>query len=399
MTTPSEAQPRTLRTVLQIVVPVVLIAVAALVTVKMVKSFEPPERAPLEIKAPLVRVHDVVRGPQALVVKTQGTVLPRTQASLVPEVSGRVMEISPALVAGGFFSEDEVLLKVESADYKQAVAQANSVVAQAELRLAREEADAAVARDEWDELGNGPGNPLALRELQVKEARAALDAAREALARAKRDLARTEIRAPFDGRVRQENVDLGQFVTRGAPIATVYAVDYAEVRLPVPDDQLAFVDLPLGRTNGKGPAVTLRATFAGATQEWNGTVVRTEGEIDPRTRMVHAIARVARPYEARGGKPPLAVGMFVEAEIEGRALDEVVVLPRAALRDATRCLVIDDESKLRFREIEVIRQDGDEVVVRAGLETGERVCLTPLDTVVEGMPVRVRDADEAGEEA
>jgi RND family efflux transporter MFP subunit len=216
---------------------------------------------------------------------------------------------------------------------------------------------------------------------------------------AERNLERTQIRAPYPGRLRKKNVDQGQFVAMGNPLATIYAVDYAEVRLPLPDDQLAYVELPLhyrGENKRlKGPQVTLKADFAGQVFEWTGAIVRTEGEIDPGSRMVHAVAQVKNPY-GRGddpNRPPLAVGLYVEAEIEGATAEGVAVLPRSALRGRTQVLVITPEDRLEFRDVDVLRTTREEIYVRGGLKEGERVCLSPLEAVTDGMQVRTSTSD------
>jgi RND family efflux transporter MFP subunit len=205
---------------------------------------------------------------------------------------------------------------------------------------------------------------------------------------------RTEIRAPYDGRVRNEKVDVGQFVNRGAAIAMIYATDISEVRLPINDQELAFIDLSLaagGIDSNEPVTVTLKADFAGAEHAWQGAIVRTEGELDPRTRMMHVVAQVQRPYEQSQGRPPLAVGLFVEAEIHGATFDDIVVLPRIALRPNSHVYIVDKEGKLRFRKVDVLRIVEEEVFIRAGLERGELVCISPLDTALDGMPVRIPD--------
>jgi len=212
---------------------------------------------------------------------------------------------------------------------------------------------------------------------------------------AKRNLERTELRAPYAGRVREKMVDVGRYVSTGTTIATVYAVDIAEVRLPLPDEELAYLDLPLDyrgvqRPNA-GPRVTLRGSFAGQVFEWQGRIVRTEGEIDPATRMVHVVAEVQDPY-GRGAdpnRPPLAVGMYVEAEIEGRLVEGIAELPRAALRGRDQVIVVDAEDKVRFRTVDLLRSTSTSILVRGGLEPGERVCLSPIETATDGMDVRV----------
>jgi RND family efflux transporter MFP subunit len=274
---------------------------------------------------------------------------------------------------------------------------ARAQVAQSASRLKVEEEEAASARQEWAALGDGDPAPLVAREPQLAEARAALEAAKSALERAQRDLARTTIRAPFAGRVREKRVDLGQVVAPGNSLATLYAVDVAEVRLPVPDQELAFLDLPLGYRGGTaGPLVTIKATFAGQPLEWQGRIVRTEGEIDPSSRMVHLVAEVKDPYgrATRKSSTPLAVGMFVHAEIRGRQLEDVFTLPRSALRGQGQVLVVDDDDRLRYRQVHVVRSDRDQVVIDKGLAARERVCVSPLDVAVDGMRVRTETDEE-----
>lgn len=382
----------------------ILLAVVILVAAgggfaAMVLSREQPETRIPDAPLPLVRSHVVRLQDLTLTVASQGTVVPRTQSSLVPEVAGRVIEVSPSFNAGGFFEAGDLLLRIESNDYEQSLIQARAAVRQAELRLELQRAEAEVARQEWNDLGSGDGSPLTLRVPQLAEAEAALQAAIAARARAERDLERTEVRAPYSGRLLDKQVDVGQFVNRGTPVARIYAVDFAEVRLPLPDDQLAFVDLPLAYRGSDqettGPTVTLRADFAGRSYDWVGRIVRTEGEIDPKTRMVHAVARIRDPYGhgSDPNRPPLAVGLFVEAEIEGRLVHDVVQIPRAALREGGRVLVIDAEDRLRFREIEILRSTGGRLIVSAGLSDGERVNLSPLAAVTDGMQVRVEEDD------
>ena len=314
------------------------------------------------------------------------------------EIAGRVTWVAPAFAEGGFFELDDLLVKIDPFDYQQAVVSARSQLAQARLRLAQEEAEAEVAVREWEVLGRGDPRALTLREPQLEEARASVAGAEAGLERAERDLERADIVAPYAGRIRQKDVDIGQFVRVGDAVATIYAVDVAEVRLPLPDDQLAYLDLPLsyrGRADQTQPRVTLRATFAGRAHEWEGRIVRTEGEIDPVSRMVHAVAEVLDPYAPglNQGRPPLAVGMYVEAEIAGRTARDIAVVPRAALRGRDRVLVVDAGSRLSFREIDILRTTTDAILVRRGLAAGERVVVSPLDAPTEGMQVQLADAD------
>ena len=232
---------------------------------------------------------------------------------------------------------------------------------------------------------------------------ASLAAAEAGLRQAQYDLERTVILAPFAGRVRSKQVDVGQFVQRGMAVATLYSVDVAEVKLPIPNAELEFCTLPLAyrdsTTTGDGPTVRLTARFAGKDHVWKGRIVRTEGEIDARTRMVNAVAQVDDPY-ARGSstsRPPLAVGMFVQAEIDGNVVRNVAELPRTALRTDNMVYVIDRADRLRFREVDVLRRQRERVLIRAGLEDGERVCVSTLETAVNGMQVRATEDLDASE--
>lgn len=394
---------------LKTILPLLLLAVAGLGAWALIQARKSPETREREIRPPLVRVREVALEDLLLTVKSQGTVRPRTESVLVPEVSGRVIEVSPAFTSGGFFEAGELLLRIDADDYRQAIVQSRARVAQAELLLAREQGEADVARSEWEALGQGEqASPLTLHLPQIADAEAAVAAARAAVEQAERDLDRTEIRAPYAGRVNEKQVDIGQFINRGQALATIYAVDYAEISLPLPDDQLAFVDLPLDYRDRSaqemGPEVTLRSDFAGRIHEWRGRIVRTEGVIDPQSRMVRAVARVKDPY-ARGtdpDRPPLAAGLFVQAEIAGRVATNVVILPRSALRADSRVLIVDNEDRLRFRDVEVIRSTEDRVIVASGLTSGERVCTSPLAAVTDGMQVRTRldePSDPVGRES
>lgn len=349
-------------------------------------KLDPKPVAPL---APLVRVMTVTPEQVQMTSATHGTIAPRTESQLTPEVSGRVVSLSEAMVAGGFFEAGEVLFSIDTLDYRVALEQARAALARSESEL--DNAQKANARQQdllkqqltSDSLADDAQNRLRVAEASLREAKARLE-------KAERDLERTQIVAPYDGRVRSERVDVGQFVNRGTAVATIFATDYVEVRLPIKDKELQFVDVPVGtNVESMGAGVKLQASFGGEQVEWQGQVVRTEGEIDPQTRMVNVVARVLDPYETSGEKPPLSVGLFVSAEIEGGQFDDVVVLPRIALRNNSQVYVVDAENRLRFRTVEVLREVNDQVYIKAGLEAGERVCISPLDTAVDAMPVRV----------
>jgi RND family efflux transporter MFP subunit len=382
---------------LQIVLPLAVLGMAGLAALTMIENREPVEVQVPVITPPGVRVEEVTLGDTAFSVTSQGTVRPRTESQLVPEIAGRVTWVAPSFAEGGFFELGDVLLTIDPFDYQQAIVSSRSQLAQARLRLAQEDAEAEVAIREWEALGRGDPRALTLREPQLEEARAAVAGAEAGLERAKRDLERAEIVAPYAGRIREKNVDIGQYVRVGEAVATIFGVDVAEVRLPLPDDQLAYLDLPLsyrGGPNQPQPHVTLRATFAGEAHEWQGRIVRTESEIDPVSRMVLAVAEVVDPYApGPNRRPPLAVGMFVEAEIVGRLARDVAIVPRAALRGGDQVLVVDVEDRVSFRTIDVLRTSTDVVYVASGLIEGELIVVSPLDTPVDGMRVQVANVD------
>ena len=397
---------RALRIVLMILLPLLVVGGGGLVAYKMIEARPVPEKKAPELVRPLVRVIEAKPSAVRLTVRAEGVVAPRTESQLAPEVSGRVLEVSPSLIAGGFFEAGEVVMRVDAREYELAVIRTRAAVAQAKLKVATEEQEAEVARAEWSDLGQGEPTPLVLREPQLAEARAGLASAEASLDQALFDLERTVVKAPYTSRVRQKTVDVGQYVQRGQAVATIYAVDVAEVRLPIADEQLAFVDLPLAYrdvNDGKskpGPAVTLRTDFAGKSYSWQGRIVRPEGEIDSRTRMVHAIAQVQDPY-AQGGnasRPPLAVGMFVEAEIAGRTV-RAVELPRTAMRGESSVLLVTPDNRIELRQVQVLRAERDRVLIGGGLQAGDRVCVSTLEAAVEGMEVQVLDEPETGASA
>ena len=389
---------RVLVRLLKALLPLIVIGVAGLVAVTMIRSRPEVETQAPTVAPPGVRAHLVSLETVRISVRSQGTVRPRTETQLVPEIAGRITSVSPSFVEGGFFEEGDVLLRLDRFDYEQAVVSARSQLAQSRLRLAQEEAEAEVAQREWDTLGRGDPRELTLRVPQLEDARASVAAAEANVERAQRDLERADVTAPYSGRVRTKNVDVGQFVTVGSPIATVYAVDVAEVGLALPDAELAYLDLPLayrGAADQVGPRVVFSTTFAGASYEWGGRVVRTESEIDPVSRMVQVVAEVQDPYAAGSDprRPPLAVGMYVDAEIEGRAFRDIAVVPRAALRGRTQVLVIDPENRVRFREVGILRTTTESVFVNSGLSAGERVAVSAIDSPTEGMLVQVTNFD------
>ena len=369
-----------------LIIPVFILGIFLFLAATLMATAPVLEPSSVEKLATTVRVVEIQPKSVQLKVNSQGSVMPSTESQLIPEVSGKVSWMSPNLVAGGYFDDQEILIRVDDTDYKTKLDRAQANLTRAEAEQQHNEFEyrrmqSLVKRNlvSRSQLENS------LRAYRVAEA--SLQDATANFNQAEQDLARTQIRAPFAGLVRSENVDIGQFVSRGSPIATIYAGNQAEVRLPIADRQLAFLNIPVS-IRGEipqefQPEVTLTAQYAGQTLEWKGNIVRSEAEIDVSSRMVQLVARV----ESNSNPVPLSIGLFVSAEIQGLAAKNVVVLPREALRNDNQVLVVDDENRLRFRKIETLRLYQDDLLVQAGLEAGERVCISPLQTAIEGMVV------------
>jgi multidrug efflux system membrane fusion protein len=384
---------------LKILLPVAVLLASLAGAAAIIAQRPPLESAPPAHDPPAVRVRVAQPEKVRLNVHSQGVVAARTEIDLVPEVSGKVVHVHPAFAAGGYFEAGEVLLAVDHRDYDNAIVKAEARVAEARRGIAQERAAAVQARGEWRVLGEGEPTPLALHEPQLAEARARLKEAEAELADARLKRARCELRAPFSGRVRDKRVGIGQSLVAGEKLARIYSVDVAEIRLPIAPDQAFYLDLPPdGPGRGKrrpGPGVTLSARFGGETLRWPGRIARTEGVMEESTGLLFVVAEVADPYGDRQGRAPLRVGMFVQAEIEGRELGDVYVLPQGVLNAAEEALLVDEEGRLRRRRLDVLRSEPDRVLIRGGLNPGDRVVVVGVDMPVEGMKVRI----EAGEPA
>ncbi len=379
----------------RILPPLLIVAVSLMAAWFMILSHDSPSvRSSIDLRT---WAEVVVAEPRSmtLTVETQGTVEPRMEADLVAEVGGRVVEVSQVLEAGGFFGAGEVLVRLDERDYRTALARA---------RAARDRARSEVtvrgkSRKRIDSLSQqGLASESTLDDSASAEniARANLAEAEAAVAKAELDLERTVIVAPFEGRVHDRHVGAGQFVMPGARLARIYATDVAQVRLPLSVDDLAFLDLPLAYSAATSavepPAVRLFTEIAGRELSWSGTIVRTEGALDPMTRDVVAVAQVVDPFgvhEESGRETPLAPGLFVRAEIRGRHVDGVFELPSSAYRAGLGLLVVDDENRLRIREVRLLRQDARRVFVQGGVEAGERVVVSAIASPIEGMEMRV----------
>ena len=318
-------------------------------------------------------------------INSQGTIRPEHEIIITSEVSGKVEWISTKFLDGSGFSIGDTLMKIEKRDYELALISRESSLFQARLALEREEAEANLANIEWKRVGKGDASSLTLREPQLAQARAVLAAAEAAYEQSKRNLKRTEVIAPFDGRVRKKMVDIGANLVPGSRIADIYNTLNYEVRLPVADKDIPFLGIPLDGTTlleSSRPSVLLTTSYGGDTFQANGYIVRSESQIDPKTRMISVIATI--PMNKMNRK--LKVGMFVNAEIDGLSFKNITVVPRSAVKNDMIWVV--EENYLRKKSVEVIRYEDDLAFIADGLNKNDRVLVTRLDSYVDGMPVR-----------
>jgi len=384
--------------------------------IMLAKSAKKPESKIPQPKLPAVEVKIAEATRHTYRIQSQGTALPRTSIRLVSEVSGKVVSVAESFDVGQIFTKGDVLLKIDARDYELALAQARSQVAQAQLRLQMEVKEADVVRREWELLNQGEPSGLQAREPQLASARAALEAALAAEEAAKRNLDRCEIRAPFDGMVARAGVRPGQFAALATPLGELFATDVVEVRLPLIASDLCFIDLPRPGAKvalGQAPKVTLSARAGERRTEWLGHIVRSEETVDPMNRMVYVVAQVIDPYGlAKRDGAPLRSGTFVRASIEGRTQENVIVLPRHALRGKNQVWIVSEKSTLQewlgyrepshhkrlvFRSVDVSFADAKQVIVAAGIQQGEQVVVSLLAAVVDGMGVKVREAESTDE--
>lgn len=366
--------------------------VLAVVAIASLKPAPTPDTSKLEQNAK-TRVEIAHISPETARLNTysQGTVSPRREINLVTQVGGQIINVDSNFVAGGFFQQGSSLIQIDPRDYQIALVNAKAQVAEAEQRLAEEKGRARQAKREWRNLGNDEANELFLRKPQLAAAEAALASAQANQRQAELNLSRTEITVPFTGRVAETMVDLGQYVSPGTPVARVYDAAVAEVRLPLNNRQAALVDLPAHTPQhmDDAPKVNLRGNIAGKQFEWRAVITRTEASIDTRSRMYYAIAEVQNPFNY-GDAPhttPLLMGLFVEAEIEGQQLDNVLVLPRSALFKRDKVYSLDENNKVVLQTVEVLQTSEEHAWIRADIEADRPLVTSKLSLLTPGIEV------------
>jgi RND family efflux transporter MFP subunit len=358
-----------------------------------------PEPEVMQIPAPLVRVEGMTlkKAVYPVVARSQGAVQPQMRTVLTTEVGGKVVEMSPHFRPGSFFTEGELLVRVDPVNYETALVEAKAGLATAEAMLVDEKAKAEQAVEGWKALGRtGQPGPMLTRAHQVAKAQADVEAAKAQIRRAERDLERTELLAPYDGQVLRQAVDLGQVVNAGTDLGEIFGIDAVEVRLPVPEREMTYLKMPewhRGQERGvEGAEVRLLAQAGGKGSLWVGRLVRVEGAVDEATRQTIAVARVDDPFGKRAdGQAPLKIGQFVEAEIVGTTLQDVLILPRTAVRAGNEIILITRENKLRRMTVTPLAGDLRHIVVSAATEKGPHdgdvLCVTPIPFPADGARV------------
>ncbi len=373
--------------------PLAIVVICSAVAVWMVLQQPAPA---LEDRAPPVLLVDVVEvehGSATMQVRANGSVSPRTQTTLVSEVSGQIIEVAPAFVSGGFFEAGDLLVRIDDRNYRAEVKRAEAAVATARRSITQEQGLSDYAKRTEELRNNKAATDLALRKPQLAEAEANLEFALADLEKRRGDLERTVIRAPYDGMIRRKLADVGQFVNPGSELAAVFAIDSVEVRLPLPDRELPFLDLEAQ------PDVSLESHIGGTVQRWTGRLERTEGIFDEQSRVLYAVVQVDDPYNRRSERwpHPLRIGTFVDAAIDGVEVADVVRLPRSVLKTDDQVWTVGGNNELLPRRVEVLRADEDTVYIVGGLEGVSLVCLTSLENPLPGTIVRYELEDHEGD--
>lgn len=375
--------------------PFLVIVIALVLTFVLVKSRKTPKPHEAPHLGPLVEVGILTKANRQILVSGTGSAQSRYEVSITPQIKGRVSELSPQMVAGGTFQKGEMLFAIEDVDYQLAIAHAQATLAQAELELLRNENLADLARKEWHSLNSESDlepNPLVVYEPQLKSARALRDAAQANVKQAELNLQRTRVFAPFDCYVRSEQLEIGQFLNAGAPVATVAGIEQIEIVVPLPLEEIVWLQVPRKGTKQRGSLAKVELQSGGRTFHWQGEITRSLGEIDPRNRMARVVVTVNDPFTEDTEKAnllnDLLPGMFVNVQILGEELSDIISVPRGAMHDNDTIWVIDDENRLHIREVDILRRERDEVLIRSGLEANEKIVLTNLSGAAEGMLLR-----------
>lgn len=364
----------------QIIIPIIILVSGILIFMALSSMKNPPEEKPVVDNTPIVAIEPVSVGSMHLKVGSHGVVLPKYETELIAQVNGQIVELSPAFVRGGFVEKGQLLARIDPSDYEAALIDAEANLASSHASLETERAQGKVAESEWRKITDALPTELSLRKPQLAQELAHVKAAEARVLRAKRDLERTEIRAPYDAMIEMRSIGLGSYVGTGSSVGKLLGTAVAEVRLPVADNQLQFLI-----AEGDAASVTLKGTFAGKETQWQAKIARNEGVVDNTSRMSYLVAEVKDPYGLSSGEhKPLRFGAYVNADIYGITLANATTVPRYLVEN-DRIAILDSDSKLRYLNIEIVRQDGASLIIGNGLNDGDRIIVSALDYPVDGM--------------
>jgi len=365
--------------------PIIVVAFGFFISF-MISLTEPKPNKGIEIPKPTAVFFDnPIKKDITLKVITNGEVRSVTEINVIPQVNGRIIQVADEFIDGGNIKKGQPLIWIDDRDYKLATISAESRVAQAKKILEREIAESELAKKDWEELGKGKASPLTLRIPQLEEAKALLNAAEADLEKAKLNLERTIISLPFDGLIKKKNAGIGQYVNAGSILGSAFSTEKVLIPLPLTDTELSYLGLPLGyESKGyfDGPKVVFRSYISRKNIEWSGRITRTSGSIDSQTRLVYAYAEVLNPYDE---DPPLAIGTYVDAEIEGNFISNGFILPIAAIKNDNEIYIIDQNSKLKIKKIEIVGTEEDKVIVKGDISELDMVVISTINTGYEGM--------------
>ncbi len=377
------------------VLPLLIILIGAALMVFMIFIRPAPKKEVKKNPGALAEISTVTAVDHQIIVSGTGTVHARKEATITPQVSGKVTFVSNNFAPGGLFRKGQLLFEIEKVDYELSVDRAKAALAQAELELAQEESNARIARMEWENLSRDKEekpNPLVLYEPQLKRARANVASANASMKQAQLNLERTRIYAPFNCRVRDEDIDVGQYIRSGSNVAVVAGTDEAEIIVPLSIDELHWLKIPRSGRQIKGSAASVKITSGNRSYSWEGKVVRSLGEVDEKGRMARVVVAVLDPYrlsmKRTNGEPDLEVGMFVEVDMFGEMLSDVVLLPRDSIREGNTVWIADDRNMLHIRPVKILRSEKENVIIQSGLSDGDRVVLTKIQGAANGMKLR-----------
>lgn len=383
----------------KILAPIIFLLIGVGIAALLIVTKKEIEPSPPEEKPVPVVVIEPERIDHRYSVESDGTVSPVTEIALSSQISGTVEWISPSLTDGAQFSAGEELIRINSDDFKLIVQKAEAAVSQAQSLLALEQSRADIARRDWEKLGGDqPASPLVLREPQMQEARARLAAATADLDQSQLNLQRCQIKAPFNGVVRNKLADTGQFIRPGEPLAQIYSSDTFEVRIPVKLDDLEFLPIALGNRFDASPipesqlSVNLQGKIGNKMHAWKGRVTQLESDINPVSRVATLVVYIDAPL-SNDHSAPAPAGLYVRAEISGNSAKNVLLLPRLALRNDSTVYVVDKDKKLQVRPIRIFQSLRDNVVVDSPLEEGDLVVTSVLGVVLPGQSASVITSD------